>query len=128
MKTMRLMIILIALCLAGCTLFQSYSYKAMPVETLSQEEVRNIFSKLKVHLFKHGEIKIMQIENKNPDSASFKFGSFANPVELSYAPENGFILKFTRVASPLSYDDFSFVVEDIIYEVTSKNVQFHVVY
>ncbi len=140
MKTIRWLVILIVLCLAGCTLPQSYSYKAVPVEVLSQDEIRNVLSKFKVYLSGRGMIQIIQPENKNHDYATFDIGSGADfkgtikeYLELSYTPGNGFILKLTKITGhPLYFfsqymNDIKLKTEQIISEETSKNVQFRIV-
>jgi hypothetical protein len=112
----------------------------VPVEVLSQEEIRNVLSKFKVYLSGKGMIQIIQPENKNTDYATFDLGSGADfkgaikeYLELSYTPGNGFILKLTKISGrPLYFfsqymNDIKLKTEQIISEATSKDVQFRVV-
>jgi hypothetical protein len=138
MPTIRVAIIAFILLLAGCTHMYTHDFRVAPAETLTSEGVRNIFTGFKGLLKSKGMHEVTQAGNKNPDYAAFELGSgksgilrqpFEEYLQLSYTPENGFVISIVRVIDhPVDFSaqyiaDFKSQTEQLIHEATSKHVQ-----
>lgn len=142
MKNIRYICLALLLTLSGCTFVYSQAFKVDPVEPLSEEEIHDVFIKFKEYLSDKGIKEVTQTNSKNPDSAAFELRSgrsgllsepFEEYLELSYTPENGFVLKISRIIDqPVDFSEqyiaeFKTKTEQIILEETSKNVRLQVV-
>lgn len=120
----------------------SHAFHVEPSETLSQDELHKVFVAFKDYLAAHGMKEIAQPANSNPDYAAFEMGGgysgilhepFEEYLELSYTPDNGFVLKITRVIShPIDFSDqyiaeFISKTEQFIHEATSKHVRLQII-
>jgi hypothetical protein len=133
--------LLLALLAGGCTHVYTHTFQAEPVETLSPQEVRDVLAKFKVYLASRGMRQVIE-PGMNADYATFDISSgnialprvpFQEYLRLSYSSERGFTLTITRaVTHPANFTnqyltDFRLAVEQIIADVTSKNVRLRVI-
>lgn len=142
MKLFRIFFVVCILSLSACTKYYSHAFLVKPTETLSQQEVKEVFVKFKTYLISEGMTEITAQEYKSQDSAVFQLGSgksgllresFNEYLELKYSEEKGFVLVITRVIShPIDFSDeyisdFKTKTIKLIYEATSKNVKLQVI-
>jgi len=132
MKIIQVSFLLALLLLSGCKSIDTHP----SLESLSQQEINSVFVKFKVHLVRMGMKQVIRAKNTNPNYATFEFNNKDIPgissneyIDLSYTPENGFMLKITKaIKKSLDFSDkhitdLKLNIEQMISESTSKNVQ-----
>ena len=132
MKIIHVTFLLALLFLSGCKSIDTHP----SLESLSQQEINSVLERFKTHLVRMGMKQVMRPGNTNPNYATFEYKNRIIPgtpsneyIDLSYTPENGFMLKITKaIRKSLDFSDkritdLKLNIEQMISESTSKNVQ-----
>lgn len=125
MNIIRTGCLLLLLLLNGCNSIDRHP----TLESLSQQEINSVLVKFKAHLARLGMKQVIRPGSTNSNYATFEYNSRNEYIDLSYTPENGFVLKITKaVKKSLDFSDKNITdlkqsTEQMISESTSKNVQ-----
>jgi hypothetical protein len=109
---------------------------------LSPEELKQVFSRFQSLLIEKGMPVVSQRQDKNQEFAKFALGGgksgflrepFEEYLELSYSPEDGFVLRIVRIIDhPVDFskgfiEDFELKTEQLIREAASRDVRLRVI-
>ena len=143
MRSLRVVLLIFAVLIVGCTHVYSHAFRVESIEPLQPDEQRSLFIAFKAYLAEQGMREVTSPDNKKPDYAAFVLGGgrsglmrhpFNEYLELSYTSNDGFIVEIVRVIShPVDFSDqyiseFKLKTEQFIHEATSKNVRLQIVH
>ncbi len=142
MNFFRILLVTATLLIGGCTHMYSHAFRVESVEPLSSEELKNVFASFRAYLTDKGMVETIHPSEERPDFAAFALGTghsgllrqpFEDYLQLSYTPDNGFVLSVVRIIDhPIDFSDqyiaeFKTTTEELIREASSKSVRLQLI-